>query len=295
MKKVQTVLRFSGFFVILSLFAAFIVSCGSEETTEQENAKGGKKYGGTYRMNHTEEIRTLDPALLNDAPSHHVVHQICDQLVDFDDSLNLVPELAESWEVSEDGLTYTYHLRKGVKFHDSPAFPDSVGREMNATDVKYSFDRILDARAQTKGATYFIGKVKGAEEYYTVTQKPDVTEEELADGVSGFRVVDDYTFAIDLVKPFASFKFYPTLGFCYIYPKEAVEHFGKDFFRNLVGGEIPEYSKMLAESREQALDRMMEDAAKLGANAVISVRYSTSNITKGAAEILVYGTAVRIE
>lgn len=76
------------------------------------------------------------------------------------------------------------------------------------------------------------------------------------------------------------------------------KHLGKDliaFFRNLVGGEIPEYSKMLAESREQALDRMMEDAAKLGANAVISVRYSTSNITKGAAEILVYGTAVRIE
>ena len=76
------------------------------------------------------------------------------------------------------------------------------------------------------------------------------------------------------------------------------KHLGKDliaFFRNLVGGEIPEYSKMLAESREQALDRMMEDAVKLGANAVVSVRYSTSNITKGAAEILIYGTAVRIE
>ena len=76
------------------------------------------------------------------------------------------------------------------------------------------------------------------------------------------------------------------------------KHVGKDliaFFRNLVGGEIPEYSKMLAESREQALDRMMENATRLGADAVVSVRYSTSNITKGAAEILIYGTAVRLE
>ncbi len=76
------------------------------------------------------------------------------------------------------------------------------------------------------------------------------------------------------------------------------KHLGKDilaFFRNLVGGEIPEYSKMLAESREQALDRMMSDAKQLGANAVVCARYSTSHITTGAAEILVYGTAVLVE
>jgi len=75
------------------------------------------------------------------------------------------------------------------------------------------------------------------------------------------------------------------------------KHVGKDllaFLRNLVGGEITEYSKMLAESREQALDRMMEDAEKLGADAILSVRYSTSHITVGAAEILIYGTAVRV-
>lgn len=75
------------------------------------------------------------------------------------------------------------------------------------------------------------------------------------------------------------------------------KHLGKDvlaFFRNLVGGEIPEYSKMLAESREQALDRMVADAVKLGANAVVAARFSTSHITSGAAEILIYGTAVLV-
>ncbi len=75
-------------------------------------------------------------------------------------------------------------------------------------------------------------------------------------------------------------------------------HFGKDILavlRNFVGGEIQEYTKMLAESREQALDRMIEAAQKLGANAIIGTRYGTSNISSGAAEILVYGTAVIIE
>lgn len=76
------------------------------------------------------------------------------------------------------------------------------------------------------------------------------------------------------------------------------KHMGKDilaFLRNLVGGEIPEYSKMLAESREQALDRMMENATKVGANAVVATRFTTVHITPGAAEILVYGTAVILE
>ena len=75
-------------------------------------------------------------------------------------------------------------------------------------------------------------------------------------------------------------------------------HLGRDIMailRNLVGGEIDEYTKMLAESREQALDRMMTDAKRIGGNAVIQTRFSTSSISKGAAEILVYGTAVIVE
>ena len=75
-------------------------------------------------------------------------------------------------------------------------------------------------------------------------------------------------------------------------------HVGRDlmaFFRHLVGGEIRDYTKMMAESREQALDRMCEEATELGANAVITVRITTSMIMNGAAEILVYGTAVLVE
>lgn len=75
-------------------------------------------------------------------------------------------------------------------------------------------------------------------------------------------------------------------------------HVGKDILaglRNLIGGEISEYTKLLGESREQALDRMIEEAQGLGANAVIGVRFSTSEVMVHAAEILAYGTAVIVE
>ena len=75
-------------------------------------------------------------------------------------------------------------------------------------------------------------------------------------------------------------------------------HIGKDLIahlRNAVGGEIPEYTKMMSEAREQALDRMIEEARDLGGTAIVGVRFATSSMMAGAAEILVYGIAVQLE
>jgi uncharacterized protein YbjQ (UPF0145 family) len=75
-------------------------------------------------------------------------------------------------------------------------------------------------------------------------------------------------------------------------------HIGRDIMavlRNIVGGEITDYTKMMAESREQALDRMIESAKELGANAIVQIRFSTSEIMGGASEIMAYGTAVVVE
>ena len=74
-------------------------------------------------------------------------------------------------------------------------------------------------------------------------------------------------------------------------------HLGRDIqaaFRNMAGGEVREYTKMLAEAREQAVDRMIEEASALGADAVIAVRFQTCEVMKGAAEMLCYGTAVSL-
>lgn len=75
-------------------------------------------------------------------------------------------------------------------------------------------------------------------------------------------------------------------------------HVGSDIvagLRNIVGGEVVEYTKLMAEAREQALDRMMENAASMGADAVVAMRMTTSMVAQGAAEILAYGTAVKLD
>ena len=88
-----------------------------------------------------------------------------------------------------------------------------------------------------------------------------------------------------------------TLGICRGSTVRA-RNVGRDIFaglKNIIGGEIQEYTKLQAQSREQALERMINDAKKLGANAIVNVRFTTSMVMQGASEILAYGTAVKIE
>jgi oligopeptide transport system substrate-binding protein len=137
-------------FLTVSLFY-LIPGCTKKNSDNMVPLKGGIKGGGTFVINETENIRSLDPVGINDVVSFHVAHQIYDMLVDLDTNLELVPDLAYRWEVSEDGFIYTFHLRHGVYFQDNPCFPDGKGRLMTAADVKYSFDRILDTRTGSLG------------------------------------------------------------------------------------------------------------------------------------------------
>jgi len=76
------------------------------------------------------------------------------------------------------------------------------------------------------------------------------------------------------------------------------KHIGKDImagFKNIVGGELKGYTELLQESRKEAIDRMVEQATKLGANAVVNIRFATSSVAQGAAELFAYGTAVKVE
>ena len=91
---------------------------------------------------------TLDPARIGDIYSRSVAQQIFDGLVQFDQTLTITPALAESWKASRDGLTWTFTLRKGVKFHH--------GREVTADDAVYSFTRILDPTVKSGAADLFM-------------------------------------------------------------------------------------------------------------------------------------------
>ncbi len=225
-------------YVFLVLLVVGITACGGghEQTGKFQPAKGGKFYGGVFRNNENGELNSLDPVRINDATSSHIAEQIYDHLLSFDANLELKPDLAERFEISPDGLVYTYYLRQGVMFHDNACFPSGKGREMTAEDVKYSFTRVCDARTQTKGYSYFQGKVQGAIEYFKATEAVigKNTAPAVA-GVQGFEVVDPYTFRIKLLHPFSPFQYYVTLSTCFVHPREAVEYYKEDFFKNPVG------------------------------------------------------------
>jgi oligopeptide transport system substrate-binding protein len=206
-------------------------SCGHKNTDVMRPGLGGKKLGGRYTLN---EIRgnpsSLDPVRMNSKVEDDIGSNIFDKLIDNNSQLEIVPELAKSWDISSDGEIYTFHLRTDVFFQNDSCFAGGRGRKMTANDVKYSFERVCDPRTLTSGFWVFEDIVEGANEYFNTVGKSASSS-----GVSGFNVVDDSTFVIKLLKPFAPFLEHLTTSFGYIVPREAVERYGKDFFQHPVG------------------------------------------------------------
>jgi peptide/nickel transport system substrate-binding protein len=96
-------------------------------------AQSQPKMGGTLRVALYTDATIPDPLKTRDLTSHMVMKQVCETLVTFDDDYKIIPQLADRWDIKDDGKTYVFALRKGVRFHD--------GKEMTAADVKYSLDR----------------------------------------------------------------------------------------------------------------------------------------------------------
>jgi oligopeptide transport system substrate-binding protein len=148
---------------------------------------------------------TLDPAISSEMSSHLYVMQLYGGLVKFDAQLKPVPDIAESWEVSPDGKTFTFLLRKDVKFHD--------GRLLTAADIKYSFERTCNPATGSPTALTYLGDIVGV---------PDVISGK-AKSISGIEVVNDSTVKISIDAPkayFLSKMAYPT---AFIVDKKNVE------------------------------------------------------------------------
>ncbi|NTW49753.1 MAG: hypothetical protein HGB19_08525, partial [Chlorobiales bacterium] len=155
------------------LLSVFLVACSKKEEKsvgQLAPLKGGIKQGGVFRTNAVSDISSLDPARMAKLSEVLVGHQVYDLLVNLNDStLEFEPMLGKSWEISDDGLTYTFHLRGDVYFHDDSCFPDGKGRKLTAADIKYSLTRSVDARVQSLGSEFFTTCVLGAEAYYDAT------------------------------------------------------------------------------------------------------------------------------
>lgn len=162
----------------------------------------------------TSFLPQLDPAK---GESVFVTQQIFDGLVRLDDDLNIVPGLAEYWDISEGGRCYTFYLRKGVRFHD--------GRELSAGDVLFSLLRLMRGETESPYGRHFIDKVVGAEDFVS-GKTPDV---------AGFRILDPYIFEVRWRNPYVSALSLLSMSFCRILPQETAEKLGRGFFSRPVG------------------------------------------------------------
>jgi oligopeptide transport system substrate-binding protein len=217
--------------IALPICFIFVVlgGCGRKAGIQHSlrDGKGDKKLGGTIHVNETADIRSLDPVQMNDQTSTQVGENVYDRLLEFDLNLNLIPGLSALPEISPDGLNYTYHLRTDAYFHDDPCFPGGKGRKFTSADVVYCYTRALDRTTNTGAEPYF-KYIKGGLAYYESGKLPP-------GGLPGLQAPNDSTLVITLEKPFSPFRFYPAVGFAFIYPHEAVEHYGRDFVFHPVG------------------------------------------------------------
>jgi oligopeptide transport system substrate-binding protein len=170
----------------------------------------GAQFGGMFRRMLGANPVTLDPALVTDNYGITVVNQIFNGLVQFDANLKPIPDLAEFWEASRDGRTWTFTLRQGVKFHN--------GREVTAQDVVYSFTRLLDATEPLPVADLF-QNIQGAREFRAGK----------APSVQGLQAQDRYTFRMVLEEPLAPLLTVLGLTNTAVVPQEEVEKLGGDF------------------------------------------------------------------
>lgn len=180
-----------------------------------DNGDGSKT---VFRYNEASGIVSLDPAFAKDQACIWACNQLYNGLVQLDDELHVLPCIARSWEISDSGKLYTFHLRTDVFFHDHEIFPNGKGRKVIASDFVFSFKRIIDPKVASPGAWIF-----------------NNVNDSFPDNKFNFKAVDDSTLCIALSRSFPPFLGLLSMQYCSVVPMEIVEHFGKDFRKNPVG------------------------------------------------------------
>ncbi|SEA74597.1 ABC transporter substrate-binding protein [Pedobacter hartonius] len=195
--------------IIKNIFYALcvIALCSCSPSAEDN----GKK---VFNLNLDQNLTSMDPAFARNQYAIWMINQIFNGLVQIDSALNTVPAIAKSWEVSPDGLSYTFHLRNDISFQDDPLFKNGKGRKVVASDFVYSFNRLIDPKVGSSGGWIFSDKVKD---------------------IHNFVALNDTTFKINLTKPFPAFLNLLCTQYCMVVPREVVEHYGKDFRSHPVG------------------------------------------------------------
>ena len=225
MKSTQRVMRLA---LLLALIGSLLIGCvaapaASTDAAPADDAMAadsseseGPKMGGVVTGFVSSDPLNFDPAAIAGWDQGVIAPNLLEGLLRLSpDGREIEPAVAESFEVSDDGKTWTFNLRAGAKFHN--------GREITADDFKYSFERVLNPETRSPKA-WMLSIVVGAQEF----------QDGAADEVSGIRVVDAQTLEIELAEPLAPFKSMLASINLAVVPQEEVEKWGEDFGQNVV-------------------------------------------------------------
>jgi oligopeptide transport system substrate-binding protein len=190
-------IRSSSLFLLL-----FLLACSPQERHADKMV---------FNYNESAGVSSLDPAFSNNLENIWWVSQIFSGLVELGSHQEILPSIAESWEISEDGMEYIFHLREDVLFHPHEAL--KPGRSVTAADFVYSFQRIMDPKTASPGLWIF----------------------DVMDSEKPFEAIDDLTMRMRLKRPFPPFLGMLTMTFCSVIPHEVVEFHGNEFRANPIG------------------------------------------------------------
>lgn len=191
------------YYVVVFLGASILsFSCSKNKTSKDVDM--------VFRYNEAANITTLDPAFAKDLRTIWATNQLFNGLVQLNDSLEVEPDIAHSWEQSEDGTVYRFHLRNDVQFHKHILFGKDSTRTVVASDFEYSFNRLLDPKVASPG--------KWVLEY-----------------VQDFKAENDSVFKIQLKQPFPPFLSLLSMKYCAVVPKEAIAFFKEKFRSHPIG------------------------------------------------------------
>jgi oligopeptide transport system substrate-binding protein len=193
----------------LLLFLFFLISCsGFKEDVEGLTV---------FRYNESSGITSLDPLYARSQANIWATSQIFNSLVQLDEKLQVVPAIAHKWNISDDGLVYTFYLRDDVFFHDDAVFENGAGRRVVAQDFVYSFSRIINPSLSSPG---------------TWVMNPVARND---DGSLAVSDLSDSILQIKLKEPFPAMAGLLCMQYCSVVPKEAVDAYGQDFRRKPIG------------------------------------------------------------
>lgn len=207
--------------VILSMFLGLALSSCKTDANDEQSDERAIQYGGTFTFSVGDQIGSLYPHSIKDVGAWQVACQIYEGLVKFSTSnvAEVVPGIADSWEINSERTEFTFHLNPEARFHDNSCFEGGKGRVVTAQDVKYTFELLCTNYPGNVMYNHTVrGKLLGAEDYYN-----GVTPE-----IAGIEVIDDNTIKLTTTGPSSTFLFSIANVGAVILAKEAVEAYGAD-------------------------------------------------------------------